>query len=213
MTEAIRIAIESAEVDALRSHVAADPALAEAYVTYGDSGEIVVPPLHAVCDAVFRKLATEAQALAMAEVLLDAGVDPDRSYAKSGDTYLITAASLGAERVGLRLVEAGADVTRRGLFGATALHWAAYMGLQRLTRSLVAAGSERELADAHYDCTPLQWALYGWSEPTNGRREELPGVVAALVALGARVPAGALDGLTSDSDEKLRAALSSGPSR
>ena len=59
-----------------------------------------MPPLHFVCDAVFRRLVTQEQALAMANVLLEAGVDADRVYAESGDTFLIAAASLGAERVG-----------------------------------------------------------------------------------------------------------------
>ena len=125
MTDVIRAVIEAGDADALESLVAADSALVDADVTFGPAGKHAVPPLHYVCDAVFRELATQEQALAMANVLLDAGVDPERSYARSGDTFLIAAASLGAELVGLRLVEAGVDVTPRGLFGATALHWAA----------------------------------------------------------------------------------------
>ena len=69
-----------------------------------------MPPLHFVGDAVFRGLASQDAALAMADVLLEAGVDPDRAYARSGDTFLISAASLGAQAVGLRLVERGAAV-------------------------------------------------------------------------------------------------------
>lgn len=85
-------------------------------------------PLHYVCDLVFRGLVGQEQALELADVLLAAGVDVDLAYARSADTFLIAAASLGAEDVASRLVERGADVTRRGLFGAPALHWAALMG-------------------------------------------------------------------------------------
>ena len=114
MTEAIREAIESADVERLRALVTENPSWADADVTWGDGGKNVVPPLHFVCDAVFRGLANQDQALAMANVLLDAGVDPELEYAASGDTFLISAASLGAESVGLRLLEAGVDVTPAG---------------------------------------------------------------------------------------------------
>jgi hypothetical protein len=210
MTDEIRIAIEAADVAALKSRVSADPALAEADVRWGPDDKNVVPPLHFVCDAVFRGLATQDQALAMAEVLLDAGVDPERSYAKSGDTFLIAAASLGAERVGQRLVELGVDVRRRGLFGATALHWAAIMGLDRLSRALVEAGAELELADSRYDCTPLQWALHGWQHGTSGDRDGIPRVVRVLVHHGAEVPTRALDSLDDPADRPMREALSTG---
>jgi hypothetical protein len=164
-----------------------------------------------VCEVVFRGLVDQQQALALADVLLAAGVDVDQDYARSGDSFLIAAASLGAEDVGLRLVERGADVTRRGLFGATALHWAALMGLERLTPALVAAGAALELADARHDCTPLQWGLYAWGEGAAVRREGIPAAVRALVERGARVPAGALEGLAAPGDAPLRAALGAGP--
>ncbi|MEM7306579.1 MAG: hypothetical protein AAF682_07910 [Planctomycetota bacterium] len=211
MTEAIRASIESADADALRSLVEADPRLADADVAWGEGGKNVVPPLHFVCDAVFRGLADQEQALAMADVLLAAGVDPARAYAKSGDTFLIAAASLGAQSVGLRLVARGVDVGARGLFGATALHWSAIMGLDRLAGALLAAGAELELLDEQYDCTPLQWALHGWSEGTNGDRDGIPRVARVLVGAGARVPAGAVDGLTGAADAALRDALAGAP--
>lgn len=212
MTDEMRAAIEAADADALRALVAADPALADANVTWGPGGKNAVPPLHFVCDAVFRGLATQEQALAMANVLLDAGVDPERSYAKSGDTFLIAAASLGAEGVGERLVELGVDVAGRGLFGATALHWAALMGLDRLARVLVEAGAELERVDTRYDCTPLQWALHGWTEGTNGRREGIPSVARVLVEHGALVPPDAAASLTAAADAPMREALAAGRS-
>jgi hypothetical protein len=207
---AVRDAIERADAAGLRALLAADPDLAEAPVVWGEGGKNSVPPLHFVCDAVFRQLATEEQALELADALLGAGADPRRAYAESGDTFLIAAASLGAERVGLRLVEVGVDVTARGLFGATALHWAAIMGLGGLARALLEAGAELDLRDERYQCTPLEWALHGWTEGTSGRRDGLPGVVRELRERGARVPAAAASVLASDADAGMRAALEAG---
>lgn len=209
MTETIRKAIEAADVDSLRKLVESDTQLADAEVRFGENGRNAVPPLHYVCDVVFRKLATEAQGLAMADVLLRAGVDPDRAYAKSGDTFLIAAASLGVTSVGLRLVEDGVDVRCRGLFGATALHWSAYMGLDQLAGALIAAGAELELTDKRYESTPLQWALHSWSAGGGGSHDRVARAAAVLVQRGARVPADALDSLTQDSDALLRDALAS----
>ncbi len=213
MTDAVRAAIEAADPEALRSLIAADPACRDAEVRWGAGGKNVVPPLHFVCDAVFRGLATQEQGLALAEVLLAAGADPQRAYARSGDTFLITAASLGAEAVGLRLVAQGVDVTPTGLFGAGALHWAAIMGLERLTPALVAAGANLDAVDDEYECTPLQWGLHGWHNGTQGRRDGIPGALRALVQAGARVPPGSAEALVGDEHALLRAALGSRPAR
>jgi hypothetical protein len=207
MSDALRTAIETADVTALRRLLSADPARANELIRWGEGGKNVVPALHYVFDAVFQGLATQEQALELARSLLDAGVDPNQVYAKSGDTYLIAAASLGAERVGQYLVERGADIAQRGLFGATALHWAAYVGLEHLALALVEAGAELELRDTRYECTPLEWALHGWTAGTNGERERLPIVVRLLRERGARVPADASAALTTDSDAAMRAAL------
>ena len=204
MTGTIRKAIESSDSTALHALVTSDPQLADADVVFGEDGKNRVPPLHYVCDVVFRKLATQDEGLAMANVLLEAGVDVDRHYAKSGDTFLIAAASLGAERVGLRLVELGADVTRRGLFGATALHWAAFMGLDELAAPLVEARSEIELRDTRYDRTPLQWALYGWTDGPIGRRAGIPSVLRTLVQRGAQVAPDVIDRFVSAADKGKR---------
>jgi len=83
-------------------------------------------------------------------VLIDAGADLDyqrsREDGKRSDTPLIGAASLGAEDVGLRLLAAGAKPDIRGLFGETALHWAAMLGEDRLVAELI-RGSNVNLRD------------------------------------------------------------------
>jgi ankyrin repeat protein len=86
----------------------------------------------------------------LVDALLDAGADVDfqrsREDGKKGDTPLIGAASLGAENVGLRLFSAGARPQLRGLFGETALQWAAMLGEDRLVTELI-RGSNVNLRD------------------------------------------------------------------
>ena len=203
----VRDAIEAGDADRLRDLVTASPALATDIIRWGPNGKNAVPPLHFVCDAVFRKLATEDRALDMARVLLEAGESPGREYAKSGDTFLITAASLGAERVGLELLERGADPRARGLFGATALHWCAFMGLPELGRACLDAGAPRDLVDKQHDCTPLEWALHAWLEGTNGNREGVPHVARVLVNAGSRAPEKAREQLASPEHRTMLEAL------
>lgn len=170
----VKKAIEAGDTELLKGLLLADPARANANIEWGPDGKNVVPPLHYCCDAVFLKLCTESQALLLANELIGAGVDIHQSDSKSGDTFLIAAASLGAELIGLRLVELGAYVRAQGLFGATALHWAAFMGLPRLSAALVKAGAPTDLEDKTNGKTPLGWAEYAWNEGCNGYRDRVP---------------------------------------
>jgi ankyrin repeat protein len=182
--QSARDAIESGSLEQLRALLDADPSLARRNIEWGPNNKNVVPPLHYCCDVVFRKLATQEQAASMADALIEAGADIHESYAKSGDTFLISAASLGAELIGLRLVELGADVHAQGLFGATALHWSAFMGLPRLVAALVEAGAPTDLPDKNYGSTPLGWAQHAWAEGCNGYHDQVP---ACAMRLGGSV--------------------------
>ena len=114
-----------------------------------------------------------------------AGADVDARHEYHGDTPLIAAASLLVEDVGLRLVEAGADVSVRGLFGATALHWSAMHGLARLAGALISAGADIRRSDSEHDGSPLGWAVHGWKENKPGVPRTQPDVARLLVAAGA----------------------------
>lgn len=173
-TSPMRAAIEAGSAEEVLALLEADPSLAQTDIVWGPNGKNVVPPLHYCCDMVFQKRCSQEHALAMANALIDAGADIHQSYAKSGDTFLISAASLGAELLGLRLVELGADVHAQGLFGATALHWSAFMGLPRLTAALIEAGAPTDLPDKNYGSTPLGWAQHAWTEGCNGTRDSVP---------------------------------------
>jgi ankyrin repeat protein len=77
-------------------------------------------------------------------------------------------------------MELGADIHAKGLFGATALHWTAMLGLPKLASALLAAGARTDLPDVKYKSTPLEWAQYAWLKGTNGHREGIPEVARLL---------------------------------
>jgi hypothetical protein len=124
--------------------------------------------------------------LPLAEALIEAGADLNFQKGGKGDTPLIGAASLGAEDVGIRLVDAGANPFLRGLFGETALHWAAMLGEDRLVAKLI-PGSDLNLKDQKYNSPPLGWAIHGWSNSPAGDHGRQREVVALLLAAGAKV--------------------------
>jgi ankyrin repeat protein len=59
------------------------------------------------------------------------------------------------------LLERGADVNAKGVFGGTALHWAAINGHKDTVEFLVANGADRTIRDARFDSTPEGWAAEG----------------------------------------------------
>ncbi|QDV09150.1 Ankyrin repeats (3 copies) [Planctomycetes bacterium Poly30] len=180
MTNELKTIIEQGDVAHLKSTLESSPELGRAPITFGPQNQHSVPPLHYVCDVLFRKLVNQEQALSMGDALIDSGVDIHEVYARSGDTFLIAAASLGAESLGVRLVELGADVHARGLFGATALHWSALMGQPKLANALLRAGAPTDVTDRNYGATPLGWAQHAFREGNMGPAEGLRAVAALL---------------------------------
>jgi len=133
--------------------------------------------------------------------------------AAADEAPVAAAARDGATERVRSLLRSGNDVNAAQGDGMTALHWAAIMGLDRLASALADAGSELELADDRYACTPLEWALHGWTEGTNGRHAGIPLAARALVERGARVPPDAPASLAEASDAPMREALGVGPGR
>jgi ankyrin repeat protein len=186
----VRTALRSGDADELRRILSADPAQANALVAYGDNCQkLTHHPLHYICDLVFNGVLLKGKEMPLVEALLEAGSDVDFGKGDRRETNLIGAASLGAEDVGLRLLDAGADPHARGNGGETALHWAALFGELRLVDRLI-PGADLELEDDQYHSTPLGWAVHSVCEPptenpaNHGHQRE---VVALLVAHGAKV--------------------------
>src|SRR5262245_39502761 len=122
----LKAAIETGDVEAVRRLVTADPGLANALIEWSSGPDQILKtrPLHFLCDKVFDRTITGERAAQLAKPIIAAGADIDDH---NGDP-LNAAASLGATDVGLILLEAGARTDGSGLFGETALHWAANIG-------------------------------------------------------------------------------------
>jgi hypothetical protein len=182
----VRIAIGDGDALALRRLLHEDPSRANALITWGKDGCILTHPLHYVSDMLFEGTLQPGKELPLIEALIAAGADLDFQRNGKGDTPLIGAASLGAEDVGLKLLEAGAKPEVSGLFGETALHWAALLGEDRLAAKLI-AGTDVNLKDNKYQSPPLGWAIHGCYNLPAGNRGRQREVAALLVAAGAMV--------------------------
>ena len=204
----LQAAIESGDDQGLQTLLAERPALANATIRWGEGGKNGSVPLHYVSEMQFEGSLGADKALPLIEILLAAGANIDAPHERHGDTPLIAAASLYAEATGKRLIEAGADVHARGLFGATALHWAAHCGLDDLAAALIGAGAEVELRDSEHKGTPADWAFHGWSDsgPRNRHRNQ-PRVVALLAAAGASIHSVSREDLSPDWLAALRSAM------
>src|SRR5258708_20206600 len=157
----VNATIRNGDADGLRQLLAEDSSRANSLVRWGINDCILTHPLHYVSDMLFEGKLERGKELPLVEALIHAGADLDfQRNGKNGksDTPLIGAASLGAEDVGLMLLDAGARPERRGLFGETALHWAALLGEVRLAGRLI-EGSDLNLKDAQDKSPPLAWPL------------------------------------------------------
>ena len=120
----VKEAIQAGDAAALRRLLDERPARSNELIEWGKGCEIHTHPLHYVSDMLFDGTLERGKELPLIEALLAAGADVNHQ-APNGETALIGAASLGAEDVGLRLLDAGAQADLRGAFEETALHWAA----------------------------------------------------------------------------------------
>ena len=191
----VKLAIDSGDASALRRLLLDDSSRANEPIRWG---KCLTHPLHYVSDMLFKGTLQTGKELPLVDALIEGGSDPNFNQNGNSETPLIGAASLGAEDVGLRLLDAGARAEVRGLFGETALHWAAMLGEDRLTARLIPE-SDVNLKDEKYHSPPLGWAIPGWSDPPAGDHGRHYEVVALLVAAGARVESEWLE------NEKVRA--------
>ena len=179
-------AIRNGDAGALRQLLAEYPSRANELIEWGNNKRCLTHPLHYISDMLFNGTLQRGEELALVNALIEAGADLNFDRDGKSETPLIGAASLGAEDVGLRLLDAGAKPEIRGLFGETALHWAALIGEDRLAAKLIAR-SDVNLKDEKYNSPPLGWAVHGWSDPPAGNHGHQCEVVALLVSAAARV--------------------------
>src|ERR1700693_899641 len=149
----IKTALQTGDADALRRLLSEDSSRANTLIRWGTNDCVQTHPLHYVSDLLFESKLQKGCELPLIDALIAAGADLDFQRNGKGDTPLIGAASLGAEDVGLRLLDAGANPGLRGLFGETALHWAALLGEDRLAERLI-PGADLNLKDEKYQSPP-----------------------------------------------------------
>lgn len=122
-------------------------------------------PLHRICDGVMNDLYTDEEALEMAKIFLEFGADINGGkMVEKRDTPLIAAASLHAEKTAIYYIEQGADIHHQGCHGGTALHWAAWVGRDKLVMKLLEAGAEINKICIDFQGTPLLWAVHGYKQ-------------------------------------------------
>jgi hypothetical protein len=185
----VKTAICNGDAEELRRTLSTEPAQANALVSWGENCRILTHPLHYVSDMLFNGVLPKGKELPLIDALLAAGADVDFRKESKDETPLIGAASLGAEDVAIRLLDAGAQPHLRGEGGETALHWAALFGEHRLAQRLI-EGADLELEDARYHSTPLGWAVHSLCEPpadNPANHGHQRAVAALLVAHGAKV--------------------------
>lgn len=199
----VKFAIDSGDSAALLRLLSQDSSRANELIRWG---KCLTHPLHYISDMLFNGTLQKGKELPLVEALVQAGADLNFDKDGKSETPLIGAASLGAEDVGIFLLDAGARPEPRGLFGETAIHWAAMLGEDRLVARLI-PGSDVDLKDKKYNSSPLGWAIHGWCNPPAGNHGRQLEVVTELVSAGARVEAGMLESEEVRSSAAMLAAL------
>lgn len=155
--------IENKDYEALSKLLSNNPSLANEGITipYSDLCRTKAHPLHRLCDAVFEGKMSEEEAIKLAEIFLENGAYIDGDKIKDGGTPILAAASLHAEQLGIFYIENGADIhyTYKN-DGASALHWAAFCGRDKLVDLLIQANAAIDELDMGHTSTPVGWAIH-----------------------------------------------------
>ena len=156
--------IENKDYEGIRRSLANNPALANEGITipFDNKCTAKAHPLHRICDAIFAKKITDEEAIEIAKIFLSYGANINGSVSKiNEDTPLLAAASLHAEQLGMFYIDNGADIDYADRQdGASALHWAAYCGREKLVEKLIQKNAAIDQRDKSHDSTPLGWAIY-----------------------------------------------------
>ena len=185
MTEEFRLLIERGDVEGIRSALAREPVLANRTIRGFLNQENESDPLHFVSDCVGHGWLTNGNEGAIAEALLAYGAAIEGTGHR--ESPLIASASLSAETVAKVLVEAGAELEATSLFGARALHWAAWVGTPSTVELLVAHNADIEARCSEFGASPLFWAVHGYGPDGPTPKKDQVGVARILIGAGASV--------------------------
>lgn len=170
----------------IREALTKNPALANEGIACFDTNPAKAHPLHRISDGVFNNLYSDEDGVEMAKIFLEFGADINGGkLVEKKDTPLLAAASLHAEKLGAFYIDQGADIHHGGCHGGTALHWAAWVGRDKLVKKLIEAGAEINKRCIEFRGTPLLWAVHGYKSA--GPKNQLNQVecVRLLLAAGA----------------------------
>ncbi|GAB3945468.1 hypothetical protein GCM10028805_14600 [Spirosoma harenae] len=209
----LRKLITNKDFDAIKEALDQNPQLANEELPYDEHNPAKAHPLHRICDDVMSGTCSDDEAVLMATVFLDHGANVDgNSLVDLHDTPLVAAASLHAEKVGILYVDKGATINHPGCYGGTALHWAAWVGRDKLVERLIAANADIHKRCVEFQSTPLLWAVHGLKFGGSENRHNQAECVRLLLAAGADKTVPNKEGTTpieflDDKDEELRQLL------
>ncbi|MCD9016017.1 ankyrin repeat domain-containing protein [Parachryseolinea silvisoli] len=184
---AIRMLMNSLDYDGLRRALSKNPAAANEGLPFDEKNRALAHPLHRICDGVFAGMYSDDDAVKLALIFLDHGANIDGfGLIAYQDTPLMTAASLLAEQTGILYVNRGANIHHVGGGGATALHWAAWTGVEKLVGRLIRAGADIHLRCSDHNSTPLLWAVHGYKHLGGRNRRNQVDCIRMLLAAGAK---------------------------
>ncbi len=161
MKPTVKKLIEQKNNNGLQELLADKPNLANEGITipYNLFCQTKAHPLHRLCDAVFAGKMTNEEAITLAKTFLENGANIDGD--RIGGTPLLAAASLHAELLGIFYIDNGADINFTDENdNASALHWAAFCGQDKLVDKLIKSKAILDEPDKTYQCTPLAWAIH-----------------------------------------------------
>lgn len=207
----IKQLMDAADHEGLRQLLAANPALANEGIPFDEKNTTKAHPLHRLCDGVFAHRYTDEQGVELAKIFLEYGADVNGGgpVEPGRDTPLLAAASLHAEQVGLLYIERGADIHHAGCHGGTALHWAAWIGRDKLVERLIREGAEINRRCTDFRGTPLLWAVHGYKFAGEKNRHHQIACVQLLLEAGADKTVPNIEGTPAigfleEGDEELR---------
>jgi ankyrin repeat protein len=170
----------------IRAALEKNPNLANEGIACFDDNPAKAHPLHRLSDGVFNHLYSDEDAIEMAKILLEFGADINGGPMKEKcDTPLLAAASLHAEKLGIFFIDGGADIKHAGAHGGTALHWASWVGRDKLVKKLIEEGAAIEKLCVDFKSTPLLWAVHGYMDGGKNNRLNQVECVRLLLAAGA----------------------------
>lgn len=187
MEKTIKRLIELKDAEGLRKILAENPSLANEGITIPHESfcRTKAHPLHRICDAVYAHKMTDAEAITLAKIFLEFGADIN-GY--NDGSPLIAAASLHAEQLGIFYIDNGADINITDENdSASAMHWAAFCGRDRLVDKLIKTNAVVDKPDKTYQSTPLGWAIHCLSSNDERNKYNQLTCIKLLIKAGADI--------------------------